>query len=196
MKKDLSALMTIIKNRRTIFPPSYSDKKIKEEDIRSILEAAVWAPNHGNTEPWRFDVFLEEAKNKLADRLANAYLVNSDENQFKERKHLQLKEWPNKAACIIAVSMKKGNNSKIPSFEESRAVSCAIQNMLLTATSLGISSYWSTGIAVYSQEMKSFLSLSDEDEIIGLIYLGYSKENGPHKKRTDYSQLTRWHYEY
>lgn len=195
MNKDHSALLDIIKRRRTVYPPSYSNKKIKEEDIKSILEAATWAPNHGNTEPWRFDVFLEGAKNKLANCLSNAYKVNTDQNQFLERKYLQLKEWPEKAACIIAVSMKRGTKPNIPSFEESRAVSCAVQNMLLSATSLQISTYWSTGIAVYSQDLKDFLSLDDEDEVIGLIYLAYSKDKSPQKKRIDYSQLTRWHYE-
>ena len=52
-----TSIFSIIKNRRTIYPPTYSDKKLEKGNIEKILEAATWAPNHGSTEPLRFFVF-------------------------------------------------------------------------------------------------------------------------------------------
>jgi nitroreductase len=78
--------------------------------------------------------------------------------------------------------MKRTISSKIPIIEEERAVACCIQNMLLTANSFGISSYWSTEKVVYSANMKSFLGLQIEDQVIGLIYFGYALKDASNKK--------------
>jgi nitroreductase len=195
MNTEQSFLLNTIRNRRTVFPSDYSDKLIKKEDIEVILDAAIWAPNHGNTEPWRFDVFVGNSKLRLSELLLETYTQLTKDSGFNSRKYDNLKNWPQKTPCIIAVSMKRGNNAKIPKMEESRAVSCAIQNMLLMSTSLGISSYWSTGSIVYSNAVKGFLNLADEDEVIGLIYFGYAKEPVAPKNRTPFSQLTNWHHE-
>jgi len=196
MNTEQLSLLNTIRNRRTVFPTDYSDKKIKKEDIEVILEAAIWAPNHGNTEPWRFDVFVGNAKLRLSELLLKTYEDLTKENGFISRKYNNLKNWPQKTPCIIAVSMNRGNNEKIPKMEESRAVSCAIQNMLLMSTSMGISSYWSTGSIVYSSAVKHFLNLAEEDEVIGLVYFGYAIKPPATKNRTPFSQLTNWHHEY
>lgn len=45
-------VMDEVKNR---FSPRYfSPKKVKDKDVKSILEAARWAPSGHNTQPWQF----------------------------------------------------------------------------------------------------------------------------------------------
>ena len=72
--------------------------------------------------------------------------------------------------------MKRGENVKIPQLEEVAATSAAIQNILLGATVLGISSFWSTGGMTHSHALKDFLHLGPDDIIMGLIFLGYAEE--------------------
>ncbi|MGO4887353.1 nitroreductase family protein [Anaerobacillus sp. MEB173] len=38
-----------------------------EDLILELLNDAIWAPNHGLREPWRFVVFQGEGKKKFAD---------------------------------------------------------------------------------------------------------------------------------
>ncbi|MFI5196410.1 MAG: nitroreductase family protein, partial [Chitinophagales bacterium] len=52
----------------------------------------------------------------------------------------------------------------------------AIQNILLGATALGISSFWSTGGMTHTTALKEHLGLATDDIIMGLIFLGYSDE--------------------
>ena len=81
---------------------------------------------------------------------------------------------------------------KIPVFEEMAAVSCAVENLLLGATALGIASYWGTGGMALKPEMKDFLGLGDNDLVIGVLYFGYA-ENIPEGKRlTPLSEKVRW----
>ncbi len=70
--------------------------------------------------------------------------------------------------------MKRGNNPKITRVEEICAVAAAVQNLLLGAASLNIAALWSTGGITFHDAMKTFLGLQAEDQMISLIYLGYT----------------------
>lgn len=55
---DTAQLNEIIKHRRSIYPYQYiKGKQVPEDIVRQILENAIRAPNHKQTEPWRFKVF-------------------------------------------------------------------------------------------------------------------------------------------
>ena len=53
-------LLRTIKNRRNT--KSFTEEDVKKSDIELILESAIWAPNHRNTEPWRFVVLDKNNK--------------------------------------------------------------------------------------------------------------------------------------
>ena len=177
-------VLTLIKSRRTIYPPNYSDQEITTAELEQIIEAAIWAPNHGRTEPWRFHIFQGEKKNTLGNFLAEEYKKQFTGDAFNPRKFENASTWPGMTPCIIVVTMHKGDNTKIPVIEEERACAAAIQNMLLMARSLNIGSYWSTGKLAYSHAMHSFLKLREEDQVIGLIYLGHIKNEGKEGRRS------------
>ncbi|RQP18842.1 MAG: hypothetical protein EAS52_04195, partial [Parapedobacter sp.] len=62
-----------IKQRRAIFPPSYIKKEIPKTLLVELLECANTAPTHKLTQPWRFIIFRENGREKLADQLAEQY---------------------------------------------------------------------------------------------------------------------------
>ncbi len=55
-------LQKAVKNRRTIYPKMFNGQQVPENVIDKMLELANWAPNHKNTEPWRFKVYAGNAK--------------------------------------------------------------------------------------------------------------------------------------
>lgn len=46
-------------------PRSYSDKKISDEVLHTVLEAARWAPSASNAQPWRFYVAQHANEHEL-----------------------------------------------------------------------------------------------------------------------------------
>ena len=70
MKYNLSEITEVIKNRRTIYHEMYSTRKVHKEIIEDLLNNAIWAPTHGNTQPWRFKVFMGEGLMKLSKLVA------------------------------------------------------------------------------------------------------------------------------
>ena len=49
-----------IAERRSV--KEFTARELEREEIESLLEAVVWAPNHRLTEPWRFYVLGPDAR--------------------------------------------------------------------------------------------------------------------------------------
>ena len=183
----------VIRRRRTIKPAQYSNLPIEDATIQTILESGNWAPTHGMTEPWRFHVFTGAARERLSEFLANTYQIITDAGDFKQTKLEKLRNNPLLAPCTIAVCMQRQISGKIPELEEIEAVACAVQNMHLTATALGLGAFWSTSTVVYHEEMKQFLQLGPEDRCLGLFFLGYPRDEWPTSTRGDVAEKVIWH---
>ncbi|MBL7900221.1 MAG: nitroreductase [Crocinitomicaceae bacterium] len=194
MKFNLSEITEVIKNRRTIVPELYSDRKIHREQIEVILNNAIWAPTHGMTQPWTFTVFTDNGLEKLSAFLSETYIKNTPADKFSELKLNKLKSRPLLAGAVIAVSMKRDQTGKISELEEIEAVACAIQNMYLTCTAWGLGPFWSTPGLIYSPDMNQFLNLNPEDKCLGLFYVGYVKPEieWPKSHRRPIEYFTTW----
>ena len=151
------------------------DKAIPKDTLLEILENASWAPNHGKTEPWSFKVYTGEGRHKFATLQSDLYKKLCPTDKFKENKWTQLKERPLETPCSIVLAMEK-SNSKIPEVEEIEAVACAVQNMMLSAMSFGIGSYWGSGGITYFTDAPKELGFSDSCKMLGVLYLGYLRE--------------------
>ena len=73
MKYNVSEIIEVIKNRRSIRPPQFSDRKVHKEQIETLLESARWAPTHGETQPWRFTVFMGDGIKKFSEFHSETY---------------------------------------------------------------------------------------------------------------------------
>lgn len=192
MKYNLSEITEVIKNRRSIYPEQYSDRKVQREMVEKILNNAIWAPTHGMTQPWRFKVFMEDGLKKLAGNLAELYKQTTPAEKFQESKYNKFKERPLMSSVVIAVCMERQESGKIPEVEEIEAVACAVQNMYLTCTAYGLGSYWSSGGATYKDEMKTFLGLGEKDKCLGFFYIGYPAIEWPKSSRKPIEYVTEW----
>ncbi len=175
----------IRRRRRTIKPEHMNDRAVDKRYTAAILENANWAPTHGQTEPWRFTVFTGEAREDLAAFLRRLYVLKTEEENFREDKLEKLGLNPLRADVAIVIGMKRQDSEKIPEVEEIEAVACAVQNMHLTASAIGLGAFWSTPPIVYSEEMTKFIELDPErDQCLGILYLGWPEGINPDVKVT------------
>ena len=159
-----------------------------------MLEAAVQAPNHHLTEPWRFFVLAGEAQEELGRVMADVLRQRLDDPESEAGRVQIAKEMekPLRAPVLIAVATKKSDNPRIVPIEDIEATAAAVQNMLLAAHDSGLAAQWRTGDAAYDPEIKTFFGLSPEDHLAGFIYVGYAdKEPGP-RQRGPASAKTEW----
>jgi len=170
-------LNQLIADRRSVFPKMYSGEPVPRPIIDQMLENANWAPTHKFTEPWRFRVFTGDSINRFAQWQARLYRERSMiDGTYDEVKFQKLNTKPQLASHIIAITMIRDPERRIPEMEEVAAVSCAVQNMYLTATAYGVGCYWSTGGPTFWEEGKDFMGLSSDDMLMGFLYVGMPKE--------------------
>jgi nitroreductase len=192
MRFNLSEVNELIRSRRTIYPEQFSDRKVHKELLENILTNAQWAPTHGNTQPWRFHVFMEEGLTTLSDFLGSTYLKITPKEVQNDMKLAKLIRRPLLASAVVAVSMKRQKENKILEIEEIEAVACAIQNMHLTCTAYGLGGFWSTPKLIYSSEMNNFLELDEIDKCLCLFYIGYPSIDWPTAHRKPLEFNTKW----
>lgn len=176
MPEQIEFINTLIKERRSIYPPMYTGEKVDDKIVLKMLENARWAPTHKKTEPWHFVVFTGEGLKKLADFQSSLYReVATDNGNFKESMFEKLATKPLQASHIIAIGMKRDERESLPEIEEVSAVACAVQNMYLTAAAYKIGVYWGSGGITYYEKAKSFFNLGEKDQLLGFLYVGTPK---------------------
>ena len=192
MTQFLQKFNDLIKARRSTKPRFFNGKRVDEQIVWQILENANWAPTHGLTQPWRFKVFTDSGLKKLANFQANLYKQLTDEQDFKPEKFERMKTNIFKSSHVIVICMQRQKSEKIPRIEEIEAVACSVQNMTLTAQAYGICSFWGSGGVTYTQELKEFLNLSEQDLCLGYLYLGYSDNPTTHSRRDSIKEKVEW----
>jgi nitroreductase len=193
MNYNIDEFNALIRNRRSIYPNMYTGEKIEDDIIIQMLVNANWAPNHKLTEPWRFVVFTGEGLKKLAKFQAELYKEASlADGSYKEGEFEKLLTRPLSASHIISLGMKRDEKNRLPEIEEIEAVSCAVQNMYLTAEAYRVGCYWGTGGVTYYEEAKEFFGLKNNDRLLGFFYVGVPKMRPTAGRRKPVEDKIRW----
>jgi len=149
----------------------YKKQKVKEKDIQKIIDSAIIAPSAKNRQPWRFYILNQEERNIIAD------MMDKWEDSTKENE-LGIVTTIHRSANVIRTA----SDVKVIYKEtvDILSIGAAIQNMILTATNLGIDSTWVADVRFIPCEINKYLKIENMELMSG-IALGYrSKE--PKKK--------------
>ena len=97
--------MSSYRTRRTLKPADMdSGRPVAAELLREILADATWAPTHGLTQPWRFDVFTGPARVRLAAALQGLYDEATPVAARNDDKRAKLGRSPLLAPVVVAVT--------------------------------------------------------------------------------------------
>ena len=174
----LETLNELIRKRRTVFTEFFSSEELSDDIVENIIENATWAPTHKKTQPWKFLVYKSQAaRTALSDMLKNNYRTRTPELDWNEIKENKIKGRPLQAPVAIAIILTKNETAGLPEWEEVAAVSCAVQNMYLTCTAMGLGAFWST--PNLATEEVEFFDLSENEKCLGIFYFGKIKDGTP-----------------
>jgi nitroreductase len=169
------------------------------ELIERVLGAAVHAPNHHNTQPWRFFVLSGKAREDLGEELAQSLKLRMTDLDPAKLDGFMLAERakPMRSPVLIVVGVERDKDDPMVMREDLQAASAAIQNMLLAANSLGLAAIWRTGDGAYDDHVKAYFGLEPRDEIAGIVYLGYADDSLPPMpgREREFAGKTEWHWE-
>ena len=179
---------TIIEQRRSI--KKFTNRAVTRDEIETLLEAAILAPNHRLTRPWRFYVLGPESRYAYGLALG-------------ERKARKLPEVAGRALretiaaehrglpCMLAISIAQSENPETRE-EDYAAAMMAIENLALTAVSLGLGTHIKTGGVMGDAASRAAVGVSDGERIVAIVNVGEPAELPPPRKREPATACTVW----
>jgi nitroreductase len=183
----MNQVIEAIKGRRSI--RKYEPSQLKDEELNLILEAATYAPSGHNAQPWYFTVIqnkemiddLSTKTKELMTKSQTGWIAKVGQNEAYHLLH--------NAPTVVIVSGKVTDVNDLP-YSPLADCSAAIQNMILTAHSIGIASCWIglTSFLFDVQEEVEKLNLPEGYKPQFVVTLGYSaikKEIKPLERRNN-----------
>ncbi len=166
----------------------FSDYVPDREALQRMLDAAVWAPNHRLTNPWRFYV-LEKGGGKRAQVAQLAYdnqfaRTGNEENAAGSRQRVL------DAPALVYVYSLPGENEEMTQ-ENYAAACCAVQNLLLAAVAEGLAGDWSTGNVTRHPQLAETLGAEVDWTMVGALFIGQPTRPSA-SVRTPADEVTAW----
>ncbi len=189
---DRNETLRSIRDRRSV--RMFLDTPVSDEDLNTILTAANQAPSAHNQQSWKFAVLRGEKKAGLVD------LVCARSADFPKPSCVLLRLASRSIASapvVIAVSntgglIKHGTELFKVDREighdffrimEIQSSAAAVQNLLLSAQSLGLSAVWLGVLVLIKKDVLRYLE-EPEGEFMAVIPVGFAARpsSGPHKR--------------
>lgn len=145
-----------IRGRRT--HKAYAPDPVDRETLDALFDLARWAPNHHVTSPWRFRVLGPRALARLKAAAGPEAAAKLD-----------------RAPTLVAVTQIR-DADPVQDAEDRDATAVAAYIVLLGAHGRGLAGYWRTPEVLRSPEGCTALEIPDGERSIGLLHLGYARQ--------------------
>lgn len=178
MSEQVLSVRDAIIERRSI--KKFNGQPVEREDLMAIIDDAVWAPNHGNREPWRLVVACGEELSALHNLLRDIAIPKwqelSSEDLAKQMTKFTL---PGGYAFVIVPEDARQKER----LEDFGAASIFIQNIQLLAWDKGIGSCWKTPGFLDNPKFREALKVQPGERVIAMLQVGYFDEAPKGKER-------------
>lgn len=181
----------LLLNRRTVH--RFRSEPIPDGAVTRAIDAAIAAPNHKLSNPWRFIRVGPQTRDRITDRYVA--LKQQSKGSLSDD---QITKYRNKVGDPpeLVVPTQHLAADAFRRREDYAACACAIQNLMLSLWSEGIASKWTTGSITRDPETYGFLDLEKPipaeqmnktpdageavqgmERILGFIWIGYPRED-------------------
>ncbi len=164
-----------------------------DDQLGTILQSAMSAPDHGRLQPWRFSIIRGPAIKKLADLAMSA--IKTAGLPLTPEKEASTRQWLDRVPLLIAIACHLDHtNTKVPESERMLAVGAGVMNMLNAAHMLGYGAFWSTGLGTYLDEVSEALGYDALDyRFMGFLAVGTPITAPAQVRREEFSGfVTEW----
>lgn len=160
---------------------SFTNQRVEEEKITTILQCGIYAPSPANKQPWEFIVVENPEYNKELAQAAEKLKIKIAEKSGWDWLPKYKVDFINQAQVLIVVvgdPSKNGAEQFIEGASEGYEQACcaSVQNMLLAAHSMDLATLW---LSMFEKdEVRKIFGIEDNKEPIAIICLGYPEYIG------------------
>ena len=153
----------VIKKRRSV--RKYINKDIDKETIERIVWTGSLAPSAHNRQPWEV-IVLKDNKDMIVNIMREYYNQNSDDISI--LKTSDIIENCNTLLIIYCNNFEQYEYNLL-------SIGAMVENMILEATNLGVSSVWIANVCPMKDEISKYLQIDTNNKrIVSAVALGYS----------------------
>ncbi|PHY05623.1 MAG: nitroreductase [Alcaligenaceae bacterium] len=163
------------------------------EQLQQMLAAAVCAPDHSALRAWRFALVMQPEISAFTDLAIDA--TRRSGREVTPQKEQNTRKWLSTVPLLIGLAYKiSHDNEKVPEIEQTLSMGAAVMNIQNAAHLMGFSSYWSTGLGTYTDEVPEALGFDALDyRFVGFLAVGTPITLPNPVQRPDAMALTtRW----
>jgi nitroreductase len=181
--------LDVLLGRRSI--RQFTNKEVSRSDVETMLNAAVAAPNHRLTQPWRFYVLGPEARHAYGLALGNRKVKKIEDPIAADAVRNKVAEEHAALPLMIAVAMVEDANPEIRE-EDIAATMMAVQNISLAAVTLGLGTHLKTGAVMQDAAARAAAGVPEGERIVAVLNVGEPANIPPAKERRSAESLTTW----
>ena len=172
----------------------FTGAEVPSASLRRMLDAAIWAPNHRLTNPWRFFVLKKDSPIRkqvaeLAWQAAYDNVVNPNPEQKRASADASKNRVLDAPAMVYAYSLPGPNEETTQ--ENYASVCCAVHNMALAAVAEGLVLDWSTGGINKLRGLSQILGADEDWAMVGALFIG-EPANTPTSRRSAVPSIVSW----
>lgn len=173
----------VVRRRRSI--RRFTSAPVKPEDITTMLEAARLAPSPENEQPWRFIVVrnrelltqMKEIVNAMVEQRLAAAAGDQKRQATIEYLRFFSTHFGDAPVVIFVLSRPflgaRGQAERLPYDPGLQSVAAATLLLVLSATSLGYGSCWTSGPVDFAhEELEAMLGVEPPWFLTGVVSLG------------------------
>jgi len=183
------ALPEIIEQRRSI--KKFTARPVTRDEIEALLDAAVLAPNHRLTRPWRFYVLGPQSRYgyglALGERKARKLPDPEAARRLRDTVASEHRDLP----CMIAVAMVENENPETRE-EDYAAAMMAIENLALAAVWMGLGTHIKTGGVMSDDASRAAVGVGETERIVAIVNVGEPAERPAPRKAESAASVTTW----
>lgn len=146
--------------RRRWSPRAFDSRALPPAQVRSLLEAARWAPSSYNRQPWRFLIAAREDADEFARMLGCLVPGN--------------RVWAGDAPLLVLAVAQLAFDDGRPNRHAAHDVGLAVGQLVLQATALGLFAHQMAGIE--TDEIRARYALPEGFEPLTAIAIGHAGE--------------------
>ncbi len=182
-------VLEAIATRRSI--KEFTDRAVTREEIERLLEAAVQAPNHRMTEPWRFHVLGPDARRAFGEALGARKAKKVQDPEAAGAVVEKVASTHAGLPAMIAVSMTLDDNPEILE-EDYAATLMAVENLCLAAHAIGLGTHIKSGAVMDDPRAREAVGVLEGERIVATIHLGEPAAVPDAKPRRSAAEVTTW----
>lgn len=178
-----------ISTRRSI--KRFTSRPVTREEMEALLAAAVTAPNHRLTQPWRFYVLGPDARLAYGQVLGGRKARKIEDPDAARAMRDAVAAEHRALPAMLVVAVADNENPEIRE-EDYAAAMMGIQNLSLAAVELGLGTHVKTGAVMSDPAARAAAGVKDQQRIVAVVNIGEPADVPPAKPREPATAFTTW----